>query len=55
MDSIKDIIDTAGMLASMAWGALSFITNGHPASALALAVVGGGWLSGVWMIVGSFS
>lgn len=55
MDSIKDIIDTASMLASMAWTALSFISNGHPASAIALAVIGGGWLSGVWMIVGSFS
>lgn len=55
MDNIKEALDTAGMLASMAWAALSFISNGHPASALALAVIGGGWLSGVWMILGSFS
>lgn len=55
MDSINDIIDTAGMLASAAWCILTVISGGHPSSALAVAVVGGGWFAGVWMIAGSFS
>lgn len=54
MDTIKDIIDGAGMLAAAAWSILTVITAGHPASALAVAVIGGGWFAGVWMIAGSF-
>lgn len=55
MDTIKDIIDGAGMLASAAWTILAAISGGHPASALAVAVIGGGWFAGIWMIAGSFS
>ena len=55
MDTIKDILDTGGMIASAAWSVLTVISAGHPASALAVAVVGGGWFAGVWMIAGSFS
>lgn len=55
MDSINDIIDTAGMIAAAAWSILTVVSGGHPASALAVAVVGGGWFAGVWMVAGSFS
>lgn len=54
MNTIKDTINTAGMVGSMAWTTLSFITNGHPAAALVLVAFAGAWFGGIWVIVGSF-